>query len=545
MSHKHHSHVDRSRERKRVEGHFANTGSESSGLTRRDFLRSAGAAAVLTHVAAARSSSEALISRTILPRDDPSFIPDVVIDLQAAPGEAALFPGQATRVWGYEGRVLQGDSTTLQTLSGSYLGPIIRAKKGQKLRVNFTNGLTEESVIHWHGLHVPPEMDAHPRYAIGPGETYVYDLPITNRAGTYWYHPHPDGRTGPQVYNGLAGLLLVSDNEEAALGLPSGEYDVPLVIQDRSFDRNNQLVYSSSGMMSMTGFLGDRILVNGRPDFTLPVARRAYRLRLINGSNSRIYKLAWDDRTPLTIIATDGGLLETPVQRDYVMLAPGERVELYADFRKRPVGTTVRLVSLQFSGADAGGMGGGQTLPNGAAFSVIQVQVQRKKKANYSLPDRLSTINRYRLEDAANASNPRSFAVSASMMRLLLNGRTFELEGVAPNEIVQLGTLEAWQFTNQGSTGGMMGGAMAHPLHVHGVQFQVIERKVSSQFASAWETVRSGYVDDGWKDTVLLMPGESVKLLLRFEDYTGLYVYHCHILEHEDQGMMRNYLVRA
>lgn len=545
MSHKHHSHVDRSRERKRAEGRFANREPESPGLTRRDFLRSAGAAAVLAQVAAARPRSEALISRTILPRDDRSFIPDVVIDLQAAPREASLFPGQATRVWSYEGRASAGDAASLQTLSGSYLGPIIRARKGTNLRVNFTNGLAEESVIHWHGLHLPPEMDAHPRYAIGPRETYVYDLPITNRAGTYWYHPHPDGRTGPQVYNGLAGLLVVSDDEEAALGLPSGEYDVPLVIQDRSFDRNNQLVYSNSGMMSMTGFLGDRILVNGRPDFTLPVARRAYRLRLINGSNSRIYKLAWDDRTPMTVIATDGGLLETPVQRDYVMLAPGERVELYADFRKRPVGTTVRLVSLQFSGADGGGMGGGQTLPNGAAFSVMQVQVQRKKKATYSLPDRLSTINRYRLEDAANASSPRSFAVSASMMRLLLNGRTFELEDVAPNEIVQLGTLEAWQFTNQGSGGGMMGAAMAHPLHVHGVQFQVIDRQVSSQFASAWETVRSGYVDDGWKDTVLLMPGESVKLLLRFEDYTGLYVYHCHILEHEDQGMMRNYLVRA
>lgn len=545
MSHKHHSHIDRSRERKRAEGRFANREPESPGLTRRDFLRSAGAAAVLAQVAAARPRSEALISRTILPRDDRSFIPDVVIDLQAAPREASLFPGQATRVWSYEGRASAGDAASLQTLSGSYLGPIIRARKGTNLRVNFTNGLAEESVIHWHGLHLPPEMDAHPRYAIGPGEPYVYDLPITNRAGTYWYHPHPDGRTGPQVYNGLAGLLVVSDDEEAALGLPSGEYDVPLVIQDRSFDRNNQLVYSNSGMMSMTGFLGDRILVNGRPDFTLPVARRAYRLRLINGSNSRIYKLAWDDRTPMTVIATDGGLLETPVQRDYVMLAPGERVELYADFRKRPVGTTVRLVSLQFSGADGGGMGGGQTLPNGAAFSVMQVQVQRKKKATYSLPDRLSTINRYRLEDAANASSPRSFAVSASMMRLLLNGRTFELEDVAPNEIVQLGTLEAWQFTNQGSGGGMMGAAMAHPLHVHGVQFQVIDRQVSSQFASAWETVRSGYVDDGWKDTVLLMPGESVKLLLRFEDYTGLYVYHCHILEHEDQGMMRNYLVRA
>ena len=184
---------------------------------------------------------------------------------------------------------------------------------------------------------------------------------MRNRAGTYWYHPHPHGITGPQVYSGLAGLFLVSDDEEKAAGLPTGEYDIPLVIQDRAFDNNNQLVYlSGQRMEQMTGFLGDWILVNGQPDFILPVATHAYRLRLLNGSNSRIYRLAWQDGSPLTVIGTDGGLLEKPVYRRYVMLGPGERLELWADFSKYPVGSETALVSLPFdAGALAGGRRGG------------------------------------------------------------------------------------------------------------------------------------------------------------------------------------------
>ena len=247
--------------------------------------------------------------------------PDVELALRATTGEVSILPGQSTKVWVYQGEVLAGDPATLQTLDGSYLGPLIRVRKGQKVRIHFTNELDSESIIHWHGLHLPDEADGHPRYAISKGETYVYEFEVRNRAGTYWFHPHPDGQTAPQVYYGLAGLFLVSDEEEAALALPRGEFDVPLVIQDRIFNANNQFVYAANGMMDqMTGFLGDQILVNGQPNFTLPVATRAYRLRLLNGSNSRIYKLSWDDNSPLTVIGTDGGLLEKPVQRDYVAI---------------------------------------------------------------------------------------------------------------------------------------------------------------------------------------------------------------------------------
>jgi FtsP/CotA-like multicopper oxidase with cupredoxin domain len=321
-------------------------------------------------------------------------------------------------------------------------------------------------------------------------------------------------------------------------------------------DADNQLVYLANPMMGgMNGFLGDRILVNGRPAFTLPVSTRAYRLRLLNGSNARIYKLAWGDGTPLTVIGTDGGLLEKPIQRPFVMLAPAERIELLVDFGKYPPGTELELRNLEFSGVEGGMMGGmgmmgsNVSLPNGASFSVLKVQVARREEARFIPPTTLASIPRYRLHDAINAATPRRIALSMGHMTWRINGRTFQMDEVADDETARLNTLEVWEIVNEaGRRGGMgmMGGmAMAHPFHVHGVQFQVIERQVAPEYVSTWESVRSGFVDEGWKDTVLVMPGETVKLLLRFEKYPGRFMYHCHNLEHEDRGMMRNYQIRA
>jgi FtsP/CotA-like multicopper oxidase with cupredoxin domain len=273
------------------------------------------------------------------------------------------------------------------------------------------------------------------------------------------------------------------------------------------------------------------------------VAQRIYRLRLLNGSNSRVYKLAWSNNTPLTVIATDGGLLTRPVERRYVMLAPGERIELLADFSKLPVGTQLNLRSLAFDGGDT--MGGTPSpLPNGSAFTVMTVEVTRRGVETFVIPKKLSTITWPKVSEAVNYKSPRQFRISMGpMMRWKLNGRSFEMEGVTPGETVKLNTTEVWEFINEVGSG-MMGMAMMHPIHIHNVQFKVFERRIAAAQAAAWETVRHGYVDEGWKDTVLLMPGERVKLLLRFKDYTGLYLYHCHNLEHESQGMMRNYLVQ-
>ncbi len=471
------------------------------------------------------------------------FSPDLDISLTAAPDEIGIFPGTPTPVWRYRATLNKGDGSRVHEIPGSYLGPIIKVDQGEKIRIRFNNAIPEKSIIHWHGLHVPAIMDGHPRDVISQGQSYLYEFEVKNRAGTYWYHPHPDQRTGFQVYNGLAGLFIVSDKEEQAAGLPAGEYDVPLVIQDRTFGPDNRLVYLSGNMMEwMTGFLGDQILVNGMPDFTLPVSTGAYRFRLLNGSNSRIYKLARKDDRPLVVIGTDGGLLQRPISRPYVFLAPGERLEVWADFSDRPVGFETSMVSLPF---DAGGMGrgmmmgggmnGSRGLANGAGFSLFGIKVTRQEKRTNPLPQRLLEISPPRPDEAVNSGRPRQFYLTMMQMRWSINGRLFQMEEVADDEIVRLGTKEIWEFYNTG--GGMMNMMnMPHPIHLHGKQFRVLERS---------GVRHEGYVDEGWKDTVLLMPGEGARILVDFSDYPGMFLYHCHNLEHEDMGMMRNYLVKG
>lgn len=455
--------------------------------------------------------------------------PDIEIALRAAPGEVQLLPGLPTRVWRYQAEVLHGRPEAVQPLPDSYLGPILRFRTGDVVRVHFINDLDEESIVHWHGLHVPEEADGHPHLAIGPGETYVYDFPVLSGPGTYWYHPHPHGRTGPQVNYGLAGLLIVEDDEAASVALPEGEHDIPLVIQDRTFDEENQLTYvDPGGHEQMFGFFGDDILVNGKPDFIQPVATRPYRLRILNGSNARIYKLGFSDNRPLTVIGTDGGLLGEAVTRPYVTLSPGERIELWVDFGADDLGSEIVLESKEFSGS--------------SAFPIMRFQIEEEAAVETRIPTTLSTFAGHREDDAVNRRRPRTFDMDMDMENRVwrLNGRTFEMNEVARNEVVKLGDLEIWEFVNESP---FM--AMPHPMHVHNVHFQVIGRSVLPEFANQRASVEDGYVDEGWKDTVLVMPGERVRLLLKFDTYAGLYLYHCHNLEHEDMGMMRNYRIRA
>lgn len=519
-----------------------------TSLSRREFLRLASLGAGALALAACSKAlpvepTATPLAIAALPLPDGS---DVMIALTAAPGIANLLPGQATRVWQYQGQVNQGAASSLQTIPDSYLGPILRLQRGQNLKLRFNNQIPDASIVHWHGLSVPDVMDGHPRFAIPQGQAYDYEYRIFNRAGTYWYHPHPHQRTGPQAYYGLAGLLIVSDDEETALGLPSGEFDLPLVIQDRSFDSQNQLLYIAD---TMNGFFGDQVLVNGQAQHTWKVQARPYRLRLLNGSNARIYKLAWDNTTPFTVIATDGGLLEKPVQRSYITLAPGERVELWADFSAYQPGQEILLKSLPFSVNTGmmGGMMGSSGLPNGAALDVLRIQVEPAAGGSFpSLPERLSVPGFYAEQDAVNRRNPRQVTLAMQMVGTL-NGRTFVMDEVVSDEKVRLGNSEIWEFYNsEGSGMGMMsGGGHPHPMHIHGVQFQVLERQIDQRTRQEYEAISTGFVDDGWKDTVLVWPGERVRVLVRFENFAGLYLYHCHNLEHEDGGMMRNYRVES
>lgn len=478
------------------------------------------------------------------PPPDPKGAPAVDVSLRAAPGQAILdAPSRAPAdVWRFEGKLVAGNAEAL-TSSPSYLGPTFRVRRGDRVRVHFDNALDEPTIVHWHGLQVSPENDGHPRLVVPQGGSYKYDFTVENRPGLYWYHPHPDRRTGPQVYAGLAGMFLVVDPDDEARGLPSGERDIALVIQDRVIGGRGELVYAANPML---GFLGDRIFVNGAetPDFA--VAAASYRLRLLNGSNSRIYKLGFGDGRPLTVIGSDGGLLAAPVQKPYVVLAPGERVELWLDFGREADGSTVSLESGAFSAGGGmmgmrgmGGMGSGARLANGAPFRICRFEV-RGQGPRLKLPSRFEPLRWPPEAAVVNRGRPRRFDVSMAMMRWLLNGRPFEMTDVAANERVKLGTTEDWEFRNPG---GMM--TMAHPIHLHAGQFQVIERAIAPGWEGVAQTLRAGLVDEGWKDTFLLLPGERVRLRIRFDRYPGLFLYHCHNLEHEDAGMMRNFLIEA
>lgn len=548
-------------------------------ITRRDFLRCAGigSAALLLGIAAAETLGETQSGSE----------PELWIELIAAAQRVSLRSGPATNVWAYQARVLKGDPASVQVWPGGYLGPILHVRRGQKLRIDFVNHIDEPSIVNWHGLQVPADMMGLPRYEIHPGSRYRYEFQVRNRASTCWYHAMSAGHTPEQVYFGLAGLFLVSDEAEQALPLPRAEYDVPIVIQDRDWGSDNQFDYSlgtgpnathavhssgaapatggmmggrvmgnmmggrsmmSGGMHDMMtrvmGFFGDSILVNGRPNAVVKVAAHVYRLRVLNASNSRTCKLAWQDGRPLVVIATGGGLLEQPLRKDYVMLAPGQRIELWADFSKDAVGTELTMMSLAFN-ESMGMMGGGtmggmmsrmmgeSSLAAGAQFPIFKVTVTHKTNDVLELPQRLSTLVRLRAEDAINRSEPRTFRITMRRMRWGFNDRSFQMDRVAPDEIVKLGSTEIWELVNNEM--------MAHAIHLHGLQFQVLDRRHSSQ----GDEVSAGYVDRGWEDTVLIMPSERVRLIMRFADFTGTYAYQCHMLEHAADGLMRNYRIVA
>lgn len=548
-------------------------------LSRRGFLISAAAAAAPSF---AFGESHGM-GRAAPNVASESFNPDVEIELVCKRDAVRIFNGRPTQVWRYAGNLLKGPANTLTVLPESYLGPLMRFAKGQKIRIRLRNDLPEQTITHWHGLHVPMLMDGHPMNAIDPGQTYVYEFEMRNRAGMNFYHPHTHEATATQVYHGLAGGIIVEDEEERALGLPSGEYEIPLVIQDRSFDDANQLAYWGGMHRDMFGFYGDSILVNGRPDYRLDVASRAYRLRILNASNARIYKLGWDDGTPLTVIGVDGGLLERPESRPYVMLAPAERIDLWVDFSGRAVGSKLTMRSGEFYGLvpPMAQRMTGADLPVGDDYPIFTVNVTRAVGESPKLPEKLATFKRYRAEDLANPDDPRPIAISMAHMSMMLNGRSYEHDNFLPIERIPVDTVQLMEIFHEhggmmggmgrmgggmmrgrgmmggrGMGGGMMGGgmmgggmgmmgmmSMAHPIHLHGQQFEILSRVYEGGDDEAYATIREGFVDSGLKDTVLVAPGERIRIAKPFGDFKGRFMYHCHNLEHEDMGMMREFLV--
>ena len=395
-----------------------------------------------------------------------------------------IIPGTSTTIWGY---------------NGITPGPTIRARRGRKVQVTQHNSLPAAVSTHLHGGEIEAASDGHPTDLIPPGSSKTYNYSNIQKACTLWYHDHAVDETAQHVYKGLAGFYIIEDDEELSLNLPSGDYEIPMVIQDRSFNADGSFAYSGN----QSGELGDTILVNGVVQPYLEVANRKYRFRILNGSNRREYVLALSNGQPITQIGTDGGLLESPVDLDSIWTSPAYRVDVVIDFSQVPVGQSVILQNLDGSGSTA---------------EIMRFDVVRSEVDTSSLPSRLTTIERL---DPAQAVTTRRFTFSRRRGSWVINGRTYDPNRIDANPKVN--TVEIWELTNRSM--------MNHPVHIHLAQFQVLGSTGN----------QPEYM--GLKDTFLVRPMQTVRVIGRFANYTGKYVFHCHNLEHEDFAMMGNFEV--
>ncbi|WP_461831673.1 multicopper oxidase family protein [Aquifex sp.] len=430
--------------------------------------------------------------------------------------------------------IIKGKETKLLTYKvGNYENPIIVLKRGDTFSVDFVNKTGEESIIHWHGFRAHWRSDGHPAYQIGNGETYSYpDINIINRSGTYFYHPHPHGKTGYQVYMGLAGMIIIEDDDEDnlrnSLDLELGITDIPLIIQDKNFDSNGQLVYNLMGMNRNMGFWGETILVNLTPNPYLDVERRIYRFRILNGSNARPYRLVLQQgsqRMRFWVIGVEGGLLSAPRETSEIYVAPGERIDILVDFRDANVGDVIKMKSLPHNLVGMGGMMSQGSI--NAELEILEFRVIKDSVYDRQIPNELSAV------EPIDTSNAKYIDVNLNMSMggFNINGYTWdnnnplkEYEGFVFNN----GEIVVFRFIN--NTG------MYHPMHIHGFQFQILSRSSGN--------LRD--TDMGWKDTVIVAPHETVEIAVNMSHNFGekqYYLFHCHILEHHDAGMMINYTV--
>jgi bilirubin oxidase len=420
--------------------------------------------------------------------------------LVAAPTEIEVAPGRRATFWAYNGAVP---------------GPLIEASAGDRVRIAFTNQLpAQESTIHWHGMPVPASEDGSPLDPVAPGDTRVYEFTLpADSAASYWYHPHPHRVTHEQVFRGLAGVFIV---RPAVDPLPPGLVDTPLVLTDLRLDASYQIA-PNTGIDYLFGREGDALLVNGGHRPVLTTAPGAtHRLRLFNATNARYLRLAFDGAA-MTLIGTDGGLITAPIAGVIeVLLAPGERVEAVVRFAADSV-----LRALPYDrGSMMMGMGGMVR----ASEALLTVRAQGAAVAPVALPTTLRTVAALPAAGAfqrfvLGPSRMMDGQMGMTMGAFTINGLSFDPLRIDATS--RVGAVELWEVANPTS--------MDHPFHLHGTQFQVVER-VSGGLArpAPWLA---------WKDTVNVARGETVRFKVR-QSLPGVRMYHCHILEHEDQGMM-------
>jgi len=419
-------------------------------------------------------------------------------ELVVQKGETEFFKGIKTITLGY---------------NGSFLGPTIRLRRGQTADIKVNNKLLEVTTVHWHGMLVPGDVDGGPHQIIRPGSVWHPRFKVNQPAATAWYHPHGLGTTAIQVYKGLAGMIIVDDEISDRLNIPHdyGVNDIPLIVQDRRFTTEGIPVYITNMRDIMEGMKGNTILVNGAVNAVFIGKKIRYRFRILNGSNARVYNFRFSDGKDFHQIATDGGFLEKPYLTDSIILSPGERAEIIADFSGYKTGSQFYLES------DGG--------------EILKIVITDDGKDLTEIPGKLAKINPI---PYGSSVKDRYFSLEGMGFGVNINGKKMNMSRI--DEHVKFGTVETWHIrslTHGMGMMGMMGGNVLHNFHAHGVHFQIIDR--GGRPPSPYEA--------GWKDTILLENGEPVKVLVRFL-YKGMFMYHCHILEHEDNGMMGQFMVK-
>ena len=438
-----------------------------------------------------------------------------------------------------------GPAVASRGISASYLGPVVRVRNGDTIPFRVENRLDEETTLHWHGMLVPSHVDGGPHNTIKPGAVWTPEITIKQPASTNWFHPHPHGHTARQVYSGLAGMMIVSDGADRDRGLPAayGVDDLPIVLQDKRFGRNGEIVYQPDMMDLMHGFQGDTLLVNGAIGPVASVPAGLVRLRLLNAANARVFDLRFSDRRSFFVIAGDGGLLAEPVEVKRLLIAPAERYEVLVDLGD---GRSVDLVTAPDAGHGPGMMMPMMGPPRRSAGSVELLMRFKPgpaaKAAVARLPKQLANLVE---PDVRSAVAWRTFELNPMMgmgmmgMGMMsggsptvggghmmgINGRSFAMDRI--DVTAKLGTAEIWEI----SAGGM---PMAHPFHVHGASFRILSKNGGKPAAH----------ESGWKDVVLVQ--EHAEVLVRFDNPASAkmpFMYHCHILEHEDNGMMGQFAV--
>lgn len=417
-----------------------------------------------------------------------------------------------------------GINTNTYGASAEYLGPTLVLHRNDTARIWVHNQLAQMTSMHWHGMHVPGEMDGGPQRVIDPGDSFMAEFPVKNPAATYWYHPHPHELTAEQANFGIAGFIIVRDEDEEQLALPRtyGVDDFPVVIQDRKFNANGDFAFYP---------FGDSVLVNGTPRPYLECPAQVVRLRLLNGSNARIYALGLDNGQPLQVIAGDAGLLPAPASADRLWLSNGERAEVLLDLAGME-GDSLLLISygaeLPNTVPGSGNLVWESSLLNGVNFPVLRIRVAAPTPEPITeVPSALISIP---MPSESESIRTRTKTITGmgmvGMGMFMINGLMFDLDVV--NDTVRLNSVEVWNIVNNSN--------MAHPMHIHGVSFEVLAR--NGVPPPAHERCP--------KDVVLVDRFETVKLVMRFGEVTDgwPFMYHCHNLLHEDNMMMLQYIVQ-